>query len=61
MGTVWIGLCDTTGDQPMVTAHRFHFPGDRDWVRDRTVKSAFQLLRLRLLDVDAPLLWAAER
>lgn len=61
VGTVWIGLCDTTGDQPMMTAHRFHFPGDRDWVRDRTVKSAFQLLRLRLLDVDAPLLWAAER
>ena len=61
VGTVWIGGCDTTGELPHAWARRFVFPGDRTWVRDRTVKSALQMLRLRILGIDAPLLWEADR
>jgi nicotinamide-nucleotide amidase len=57
VGTVWIGACDATGGQPKAWATRFEFPGDRVWVRDRTVKSALQILRLHLLNETAPLLW----
>ena len=42
---------------PKAWATRFEFPGDRVWVRDRTVKSALQILRLHLLNETAPLLW----
>ena len=59
--TVWIGGCDTTGDQPNAWARRFVFPGDRAWVRDRTVKSALQMLRLHILGFESPLLWEAEQ
>ena len=61
VGTVWIGGCDTTGELPHAWARRFVFPGDRTWVRDRTVKSALQMLRLRILGIDAPLLWESDR
>ncbi|MDG2031770.1 MAG: CinA family nicotinamide mononucleotide deamidase-related protein [Phycisphaerales bacterium] len=61
VGTVWIGGCDTTGDHPNAWARRFVFPGDRTWVRDRTVKSALQMLRLHILGFESPLLWEAEQ
>jgi len=60
VGTVWIGLCIANGQRPLAFAKRFVFPGDRDWVRDRTVKSALQMLRLRLLDEETGLLWEVD-
>ncbi len=57
VGTVWIGLCDTSGPQPVVVARRFCFSGDREQVRDRTVKASLQMLRHRMLDIEVPLLW----
>ena len=60
VGTVWIGLCVARGDRPLVLARRFVFPGDREWVRDRTVKSALQMMRLQLLGEEASLLWEAD-
>ncbi|MCH2144728.1 MAG: CinA family nicotinamide mononucleotide deamidase-related protein [Phycisphaerales bacterium] len=57
VGTVWIGVCDTTAGHPRAWARRFRFPGDRTWVRDRTVKSALQMLRLHMLDASVPLIW----
>ena len=53
VGTVWIAVADADG----VSARRFVFPGDRSGVRDRTAKAALQLVRFRVLGVDAPLLW----
>ena len=60
VGTVWIGLCDTSGSQPVVVARCFRFSGDRAQVRDRTVKSALQMLRLRMMDDESTLLWEVE-
>ena len=60
VGTVWIGLCDTSGAQPVVFARCFRFSGDREQVRDRTVKAALQMLRHRILEVEASLLWEIE-
>ena len=57
VGSVWIGLCDATGSHPIALARLFQFPGDRDLVRDRTVKSALQMLRLHLLGEEVSLLW----
>ena len=53
VGTVWIAVADAEG----VSARRFVFPGDRSAVRDRTAKAALQLVRFRVLGLDAPLLW----
>jgi nicotinamide-nucleotide amidase len=45
-----------------VQVRRFEFPGERDVVRDRSVKAALQMLRFILMDVaDSPLLWQASR
>ena len=62
VGTVFIGLarqCGGRGGRVDVTARRFFFPGDRTMVRDRSAKSALQMLRFALLDVPpaVPLLW----
>jgi nicotinamide-nucleotide amidase len=59
VGTVFIGLARGHGDRVDVSARRFRFPGDRTMVRDRSAKSALQLLRFALCDVpaDVPLLW----
>ena len=57
VGTVWIGLSDASGPQPMVTARQFRFPGSRAQVRDRTVKAALQMLRLHVFGHDDRLLW----
>lgn len=55
VGTVFIGLAGPEGER----VRRFHFPGERSVVRDRTAKSAMQWLRFALLGcADAPLLWA---
>ncbi len=32
-----------------IDARRYHFPGNRPMVRDRTAKTALQMLRYRLL------------
>lgn len=53
VGTVWIGIADRDG----VVAHRFRFPGDRSTVRRRTVLATLQLLRFRIMRLEAPLLW----
>jgi nicotinamide-nucleotide amidase len=55
VGTVFIGLGAADGE---VTVRRFRFPGDRQMVRDRTVKWALQMLRLHLMGMpaDTPLL-----
>jgi len=55
VGTVFIGLAGPD----RVIARRFEFPGDRDIIRDRTAKSALQMLRFELLGVnpDTRLLW----
>lgn len=47
VGTVCIGLADSSG----VAARTFHFPGDREMIRDRSAKMALALLRFRLLGV----------
>lgn len=55
VGTVFIGLSGPAGTR----VRRFHFPGERDVVRDRAMKSALQWLRFALLGVEnAPLFWA---
>ena len=60
VGTVWIGACDASGERPHAWAKCFHFPGERERVRDRTVKSALQMLRLHVLSEEAPLLWEVD-
>ena len=60
VGTVWIGLCNAGGPQPLVLARQFRFPGTRDQVRDRTVKAALQILRLHLLGCEDRLLWEVD-
>ncbi len=55
VGTVFIGL----GRVGQVAVRQFAFPGDRSAVRDRSAKSALQMLRFALLGVpdETPLLW----
>jgi nicotinamide-nucleotide amidase len=55
VGLVYIGLATPDGTR----WRRFQFPGDRGEVRDRSAKSALQMLRFELLGVapDQPLLW----
>jgi nicotinamide-nucleotide amidase len=50
VGTVWIALADSR----QCVARRFLFPGDREWVRDRSAKMALTLLRFHLLGKDLP-------
>jgi len=49
VGTVCIGLAESNG----VTSRTFHFPGDREMIRDRSAKMALALLRYRLLGQQA--------
>jgi nicotinamide-nucleotide amidase len=50
VGTVCIGLAHTTG-----TATRtFHFPGDREMIRDRSAKMALSMLRFQLMGAAMP-------
>lgn len=57
VGTVYIALARRGASDPAV--RRFRFPGDRLTVRDRSAKSALQMLRWALLGVggELPLLW----
>jgi nicotinamide-nucleotide amidase len=50
VGTVWIALASPDG----TTARKFHMPGDREMVRDRTAKMALTLLRFKLLGKPLP-------
>jgi nicotinamide-nucleotide amidase len=45
VGTVWVAVAGPDG----IDARRYHFPGNRPMVRDRTAKTALQMLRYRLL------------
>jgi len=56
-GLVFIAVAGPGG----VVVRRFRFHGDRTVVRDRTVKSALQMLRLRATGVsdDLPMIWEA--
>lgn len=59
VGLVYIALAQRTTGDTAVRVRRFTFPGCRTTVRDRSVKSALQMLRFALLNVadDTPLLW----
>jgi nicotinamide-nucleotide amidase len=54
VGTVFIGLA---GAQAPTQVRHFQFVGDRAAIRDRSVKSALQMLRFHLLDAQVRLLW----
>lgn len=58
-GLVYIALAQPND---AVSVRRFQFTGDRSAVRDRSVKSALQMLRFALIGVgdDVPLLWQVE-
>ena len=60
VGTVFIGLGQVIEGNVRVAVRQFAFPGDRWAVRDRSAKSALQMLRFTLLGVldDTHLLWA---
>lgn len=59
VGTVLIALALRENERFAVTTRHFLFPGDRSTVRDRSVKSALQMMRFALLDVppSTPLIW----
>jgi nicotinamide-nucleotide amidase len=50
VGMVCIALVHDDG----MTARTFNFPGDREWVRDRSAKMALTMLRYHLLSVPLP-------
>lgn len=50
VGTVCIALAHPKGD----VARTFRFPGDREMIRDRSVKMALTLLRYRLIGTSIP-------
>jgi len=50
VGTVCIALAHDDG----VTARTLNFPGDREWVRDRSAKMALTMLRFHLLGKPIP-------
>ena len=60
LGTVFIGLVQVIEGERRVWVRQFAFPGDRWAVRNRSAKSALQMLRFTLLGVldDTHLLWA---
>ena len=51
VGTVWIGFSHPTGTE----ARKFIIPGDREMVRDRTAKTALNILRYHLLGKAMPM------
>jgi nicotinamide-nucleotide amidase len=59
VGTVFIGLARRLRGGVETNARQFRFPGDRATVRDRSAKSALQMLRFALVGVpaDLALLW----
>lgn len=59
VGVVFIGLAREIDGRVVTETRRFRFPGDRAAIRDRSVKSALQMLRFALLGVegDVGLLW----
>ena len=48
VGTVWIALARKPGGENDVSAECFVFPGDRASVRERSAKTALNILRLGL-------------
>lgn len=52
VGTVCIALAFDDNDPPV--ARTFQFPGDREWVRDRSAKMALTMLRYHLLGKPLP-------
>ena len=52
VGTVFIGLGLKATSGCEVKPRRFRFPGDRGIIRDRAAKTALQMLRFALTDVD---------
>ncbi|UCD74574.1 MAG: CinA family nicotinamide mononucleotide deamidase-related protein [Phycisphaerales bacterium] len=63
VGTVFIALARKDREGSSASVRRFRFTRGRTAVRDRTVKSALQILRFSLLGVsdDMPLLWQVPR
>jgi nicotinamide-nucleotide amidase len=59
-GTVYVALARRAGAGRRDCVRQFRFRGDRQTVRDRSVKSALQMLRFALLDVsdEQPMLWS---
>ena len=55
VGTVWIAVHDAVSCTGR--ARRFEYPGMRDIVRDRTAKTALQMVRWMLRGEDAAILW----
>ena len=49
VGTVWIALASGGTGTARTATEQFHFPGDRDMIRDRAAKAALNMLRLSLL------------
>jgi nicotinamide-nucleotide amidase len=60
-GLVYIGLASRRGDSVETCVRRFRFPGERGTVRDRSCKSALQMLRFELIGEGQrrPMLWEA--
>jgi nicotinamide-nucleotide amidase len=52
VGTVCIALAFSPDEPPLVRT--FNFPGDREWIRDRSAKMALTMLRYHLLGVPMP-------
>ena len=51
-----------TTHESQFQVRRFEFPGEREVIRDRSVKAALQMLRFVLLGVsDTPLVWEVAR
>lgn len=58
VGTVYIARAARRGAAVDTDIRRFHFPGSRDDVRERSAVTALNMLRLHLLNADAtPLAW----
>lgn len=56
VGTVWIALAARPDGAatPIVAARQFVFPGDRDWIRQRSAMMALTILRYHLLGKTPP-------
>src|SRR5690606_6961296 len=63
VGTVFISLGHRVRGVIEISTRHFQFSGDRTAVRDRSVKSALQMLRFSLLNIAEhhPLLWEVPR
>ena len=58
VGTVYIARSARRGATVDTDIRRFHFPGSRDDVRERSAVTALNMLRLHLLSADgSPLAW----